>query len=205
MNSLQALRQNKVPEITLAFWIVKILATTLGETGGDALSRTLRLGYAVSSAIFIGFFIVAVASQVRAKTFHPFLYWAVIVATTTAGTTMADFADRSLGAGYVGGSLILFALLIAVLALWRFILGSVSVERITSPRVELFYWATILFSNTLGTALGAASRPYGPSYAPYGYGYGYPAPAPVYYPPPAPYYPPARSCWDPYYARYYAC
>src|SRR5438105_132560 len=107
------MRQSKVPEITLAFWIVKILATTLGETGGDALSMTLKLGYAVSSAIFIGFFIVAVVSQVRAKTFHPFLYWAVIVATTTAGTTMADFADRSLGAGYVGGSLILFALLIA--------------------------------------------------------------------------------------------
>jgi len=145
---------SKVPEITLAFWIIKIAATTLGETGGDALSMTLHLGYALSSAIFIALFLLAAAAQVRASAFHPFLYWAVIIATTTAGTTIADFADRSLGIGYVGGSLILFALLMAVLALWRFTLGSVSVAHITSPRVETFYWATILFSNTLGTALG---------------------------------------------------
>lgn len=146
--------QNKVPEITLAFWIIKIAATTLGETGGDALSMTLHLGYALSSVIFIGLFAVAAVAQIRAKAFHPLLYWAVIVATTTAGTTMADFADRSLGVGYVGGSLALFALLVAALALWRFTTGSVSVYNISSPKVETFYWATILFSNTLGTALG---------------------------------------------------
>lgn len=146
--------QSKVPEITIAFWIIKIAATTLGETGGDAFSMTLHLGYAVSSVIFIALFAVAVTAQVRAKAFHPLLYWAVIVATTTAGTTMADFSDRSLGVGYVGGSLILAVLLAAVLALWRFTTGSVSVNRITSPKVEIFYWATILFSNTLGTALG---------------------------------------------------
>ena len=147
-------RLSKVPEVTLAFWIVKVAATTLGETGGDALSMTLNLGYAEASVIFIGFFIIAVAAQVRAGRFHPFLYWAVIVATTTAGTTMADFSDRSLGIGYVGGSLILFAATIAVLAAWRASTGSVSVSHISSPKVEMFYWATILFSNTLGTALG---------------------------------------------------
>ena len=145
---------NKVPEVTLAFWIIKIAATTLGETGGDAVSMSMNLGYAVGSAIFLGFFLIIVAAQVAAKSFHPFLYWAVIVATTTAGTTMADYADRSLGVGYIGGSLVLFALLMATLALWRFSLGSVSVNNITSPRVETFYWVTILFSNTLGTALG---------------------------------------------------
>jgi uncharacterized membrane-anchored protein len=148
------MRNSKVPEVTLAFWLIKIAATTLGETGGDALSMTLRLGYAVSSLIFIAFLVVTAAAQIRARKFHPFLYWAVIVATTTAGTTMADFADRSLGIGYVGGSLILFALVIGVLGLWRFTLGSVSVDHINSPGVEAFYWATILFSNTLGTALG---------------------------------------------------
>ncbi len=148
------MRNSKVPEVTLAFWLIKIAATTLGETGGDALSMTLRLGYAVSSLIFIAFLVVTAAAQIRARKFHPFLYWAVIVATTTAGTTMADFADRSLGIGYVGGSLILFALVVGVLGLWRFTLGSVSVDHINSPGVEAFYWATILFSNTLGTALG---------------------------------------------------
>jgi uncharacterized membrane-anchored protein len=145
---------NKVPEVILAFWIIKIAATTLGETGGDAVSMSMDLGYAVGSAIFLGFFLAIVAAQVAAKSFHSFLYWAVIVATTTAGTTMADYADRSLGVGYVGGSLILFALLMAVLGLWRFSLGSVSVNCITSRKVEIFYWVTILFSNTLGTALG---------------------------------------------------
>jgi uncharacterized membrane-anchored protein len=148
------MRNSKVPEVTLAFWLIKIAATTLGETGGDALSMTLHLGYAVSSLIFVAFLAVSAAAQIRARKFHPFLYWAVIVATTTAGTTMADFADRSLGIGYVGGSLILFALLLGVLGLWRFTMGSVAVDNISAPGVEAFYWATILFSNTLGTALG---------------------------------------------------
>ena len=145
---------SKVPAVTLAFWLIKIAATTLGETGGDAVSMTMNLGYALATAIFFAFFLVTVTAQVRAKRFHPFLYWAVIVATTTAGTTMADYADRSLGIGYVGGSLLLFTLLIAFLGLWRISLGSVSVDHITSPKVEIFYWVTILFSNTLGTALG---------------------------------------------------
>ncbi len=147
-------RLSKVPEVTLTFWILKIAATTLGETGGDALSMTFNLGYAVSSGIFISFLIVTAAAQIRAKSLHPLLYWSVIIATTTAGTTMADFADRSLGIGYVGGSLILFAALMGVLGLWRLTTGSVSVDNIVSPKVEAFYWATILFSNTLGTALG---------------------------------------------------
>ncbi len=145
---------SKVPKVNLAFWIIKIAATTLGETGGDAVSMTLKLGYAVGTGIFFTFFLITAAAQVRAKSFHPFLYWAVIVATTTAGTTMADYADRSLGIGYVGGSLILFAILITVLGFWRFSVGSVSVDNITLPKVEVFYWVTILFSNTLGTALG---------------------------------------------------
>jgi uncharacterized membrane-anchored protein len=146
--------RSKVPEVTLAFWVVKIAATTLGETGGDALSMTLKLGYLLSTAIFVAFFVVAVTAQIRARAFHPALYWTVIVATTTAGTTMADFADRSLGIGYPGGSLILFALVLLVLLAWRRTTGTVSVERIASPRAEAFYWATILASNTLGTALG---------------------------------------------------
>lgn len=154
MHAVEAIGRSKVPEVTLGFWIIKIAATTLGETGGDALSMTLKLGYALSSAIFIAFFVATVIAQLRARAFHPFLYWAVIVATTTAGTTLADFSDRSLGIGYVGGSLLLLALLALVLALWHFTLGSVSVNHISAPRVEAFYWATILFSNTLGTALG---------------------------------------------------
>jgi uncharacterized membrane-anchored protein len=145
---------SKVPEIGLTFWIIKIAGTTLGETGGDALSMSMHLGYAISSAIFFFFFIVAVVAQVFAKSFHPFLYWAVIVATTTAGTTMADFADRSLNIGYIGGSVLLLTLLILVLGLWWFSTGSVSVNYISSRKAEIFYWATILFSNTLGTALG---------------------------------------------------
>jgi uncharacterized membrane-anchored protein len=145
---------SKVPEITLGFWIIKIAATTLGETGGDALSMTMQLGYAISSAIFFCVFIVAVAAQVATESFHPFLYWAVIVATTTTGTTMADFADRSLHIGYVGGSIVLLAILLFVLGLWRITTGSLSVDHITSRKTEIFYWATILFSNTLGTALG---------------------------------------------------
>jgi uncharacterized membrane-anchored protein len=145
---------SKVPQVAIAFWIIKIAATTLGETGGDALSMTMRLGYLVSTLIFLVFFVVSVAAQIRAKSFHRFLYWTVIVATTTVGTTLADFTDRSLGVGYAGGSLILFAALLLVLALWRVSAGEISFRDITSPKVEMFYWATILFSNTLGTALG---------------------------------------------------
>jgi uncharacterized membrane-anchored protein len=145
---------SKVPEVTLAFWVIKIVATTLGETGGDAVSMTLNWGYALSSALFVGIFVVAVAAQIAARSFHSFLYWAVIIATTTAGTTMADLADRSLGVGYPGGSLILFALLMTTLGIWYWRAGSISVDTVSSPRIEMFYWATILFSQTLGTALG---------------------------------------------------
>jgi uncharacterized membrane-anchored protein len=134
--------------------VIKIVATTLGETGGDAVSMTLNWGYALSSALFVGIFVVAVAAQIAARSFHSFLYWAVIVATTTAGTTMADFADRSLGIGYPGGSLILFALLVTTLGIWYWRAGSISVDTVASPGIEMFYWATILFSQTLGTALG---------------------------------------------------
>lgn len=145
---------SKVPEVTLVFWIIKVAATTLGETGGDAVSMSLDLGYALSSIIFIGIFFVAVIAQIRAKAFHPLLYWAVVIATTTAGTTMADYADRSLGIGYAGGTSILLCLLIASLAVWYRAAGSISVSSIVSHRVEVFYWVTILFSQTLGTALG---------------------------------------------------
>lgn len=144
----------KVPEVTLAFWIIKIAATTLGETGGDAVTMQLHMGYLVGSLIFVGLFVVAVTAQVAAKSFHSFLYWAVIVATTTAGTTIADFADRSLGIGYTGGTAILAVLLMLTLGLWYRVMGSVAVHTITSPKVEIFYWAVILFSQTLGTALG---------------------------------------------------
>src|SRR5665213_2226968 len=152
MNSEQGL--SKIPEVALTFWAIKIAATTLGETGGDAVSMTLNWGYALSSALFSAIFVVAVAAQISAKSFHPLLYWAVIIATTTAGTTMADFADRSLGIGYPGGSLILFALLMASLGIWYWRAGSVSVDTVASPGIEMFYWITILFSQTLGTALG---------------------------------------------------
>ncbi len=145
---------SKVPEVTLIFWIVKVAATTLGETAGDAVSMSMNLGYAVSSIIFIGLFAAAVAWQIAASSFRPFLYWAVIVATTTAGTTMADFADRSLGIGYAGGSLTLFALLMASLYVWYRSEGSLAVTTVTTPKVETFYWGAILFSQTLGTALG---------------------------------------------------
>ena len=154
MNTAIKSSLSKVPGVTLAFWIIKILATTLGETGGDAVSMTLNLGYAVSSLIFIGIFIVAAAAQITTKSYHPFLYWVVVVATTTLGTTVADFADRSLGIGYTGGSSILLVLLITSLGLWRWSTGSVSVVSVTSRKVEMFYWGTILFSQTLGTALG---------------------------------------------------
>jgi uncharacterized membrane-anchored protein len=145
---------SKVPQVAIAFWIIKIAATTVGETGGDALSMTMKLGYLVSTLIFLVFFLVAVTAQIKAKSFHRFLYWTVIVATTTLGTTMADFSDRSLGFGYLGGSLSLFVLLMLVLGLWRWSVGAISFRDITSPKVEMFYWTTILFSNTLGTALG---------------------------------------------------
>lgn len=145
---------SKVPEVTLIFWIIKIAATTLGETGGDAVSMSMKLGYLVGTAIFAAVFLVAVAAQVRAKGFHPFLYWATIIATTTVGTTLADFADRSLGIGYAGGSSILLTLLAASLFIWYRTLGTVSVDTVSSPKAELFYWTTIMFSQTLGTALG---------------------------------------------------
>jgi len=154
MNEAHATKLSKIPQVTLAFWIIKILATTLGETGGDAVSMTMNLGYAIGTAIFFTVFVIAVIAQIQAKRFHPFIYWLTIVATTTVGTTMADFADRSLGIGYTGGSLILFALVMASLAVWRISEGTVSVNRIDTPRAEMFYWMTILFSNTLGTALG---------------------------------------------------
>lgn len=145
---------SKVPAVTLAFWIIKIAATTLGETAGDAVSMTLNLGYAVGSAIFFSIFVIVLFAQIKAKKFHRFLYWAVIVATTTVGTTLADFADRSLGIGYVGGSLILFMFVLLVLGAWKHFAGAISFDDISAPKVEIFYWATILFSNTLGTALG---------------------------------------------------
>ncbi|NDF12154.1 MAG: hypothetical protein EB060_05005 [Proteobacteria bacterium] len=144
----------KVPAVTLAFWLIKIAATTFGETAGDAVSMTMNLGYAAGTGIFAVFFLASVIAQTKTQSYHPFLYWAVIVTTTTVGTTMADFATRSMGIGYTGGSLILFIALMIVLALWHFSLGSVSVDTITTPKAEAFYWATILFSNTLGTALG---------------------------------------------------
>lgn len=144
----------KVPEVTLYFWIIKIAATTLGETGGDAVSMSMHMGYLVGTVIFAAIFLLAVIAQVRAKGFHPFLYWTTIIATTTVGTTLADFADRSLGIGYAGGASLLFALLMASLALWYWSLGTVSVDTVSSPKAEMFYWMTIMFSQTLGTALG---------------------------------------------------
>jgi uncharacterized membrane-anchored protein len=156
-NKMQQLAErtlSKVPEVTLGFWIIKILATTLGETGGDTVTMTLNLGYLAGTAIFATILVVAVAAQIRARRFHPFLYWVVIVATTTTGTTLADFLDRSLGIGYVGGSSILLTAVLAVLGLWRWSQGSVAVETVATPKVEAFYWATIMVSQTLGTALG---------------------------------------------------
>ena len=145
---------SKVPEVTLVFWIIKIFATTLGETGGDALSMSMNLGYLVSTGIFAAIFAVAVMAQILAQKFHPVVYWTTIIATTTVGTTLADFADRSLGIGYAGGTIILFTLLVASLMLWYRALGSVAVDSVSSPKSEVFYWITIMFSQTLGTALG---------------------------------------------------
>ena len=154
MNIETAHTLSKVPEVTLIFWIIKIFATTLGETGGDAVSMSMNLGYLVGTAIFAIIFLMAVVAQIKAKGFHPFLYWTTIIATTTVGTTLADYADRSLGIGYAGGSSLLFVLLMASLAIWYRTLGSVSVDTVSSPKAEMFYWVTIMFSQTLGTALG---------------------------------------------------
>jgi uncharacterized membrane-anchored protein len=153
MNNLDE-QLSKVPAVTLLFWVIKIAATTLGETAGDAVSMSMNLGYLVGTGIFALVFLAAVAAQIGAKRFHPALYWLTIIATTTVGTTMADFADRSLGIGYAGGSTLLLGLLLASLAVWYRTMGSVSVETVSSPRVEMFYWVTIMFSQTLGTALG---------------------------------------------------
>lgn len=145
---------SKVPEVGLTFWIIKIAATTLGETGGDAVSMSLHFGYLAGTGIFALIFLAAVAAQLRARRFHPFLYWTTIIATTTVGTTLADFADRSLGIGYAGGSLLLLLLLMVSLLSWHWMLGSVSVNSVSAPGAELFYWITIMCSQTLGTALG---------------------------------------------------
>ena len=145
---------SKVPEITLGFWVIKILATTLGETGGDAVSMSMNLGYLVGTGIFAAFFLAAVLVQASAKRFHPITYWATIIATTTVGTTLADFADRSLDIGYAGGTALLIALLLASLYAWYRVMGSVAVDTVASPKTEAFYWITIMFSQTLGTALG---------------------------------------------------
>jgi uncharacterized membrane-anchored protein len=154
MTHVQEKYVTKVPEVTLAFWIIKILATTLGETGGDTVTMTLNWGYLAGTALFLAALVVLVLIQIVAKKFHPFLYWATIIASTTFGTTMADFADRSLGIGYTGGSALLLAGLMLVLGLWHWSLGSISVATVSTPKVEAFYWAAITLSQTLGTALG---------------------------------------------------
>jgi uncharacterized membrane-anchored protein len=145
---------SKVPEVTLVFWIIKIAATTLGETGGDTVTMTLNWGYLAGTALFLSLLIVFVILQIAAKTFHPLLYWSTIIASTTAGTTMADFADRSLEIGYAGGASILFVCLMTTLGAWYWSLGSISVATVSTPKVEVFYWVAITFSQTLGTALG---------------------------------------------------
>jgi uncharacterized membrane-anchored protein len=155
---------SKVPAVTLGFWIIKILATTLGETGGDTVSMTMDLGYLVGTAIFLAILIVLAVWQIAAKRFHPFLYWATIIASTTAGTTMADFATRSIGIGYAGGSLLLLGCVLASLGAWYSALGSISVDTVRTARAETFYWVTITFSQTLGTALGDWVADAGPGY-----------------------------------------
>jgi len=154
MNKAASIALSKVPEVTLVFWIIKIAATTLGETGGDSVTMTLNWGYLVGTALFLAVLVVLVVFQIVAKKFHPFLYWATIVASTTFGTTMADFADRSLGIGYAGGSSLLLLCLFAALGLWYWSLGSISVDTVNTPKAETFYWVAITFSQTLGTALG---------------------------------------------------
>jgi uncharacterized membrane-anchored protein len=145
---------SKVPEVTLAFWVIKIAATTLGETAGDAVSMSMNLGYLLGTGLFAALFAIAVAAQIAARKFHPLLYWTTIIATTTVGTTLADFSTRSLGIGYAGGSCLLLALLLSSLLTWHRTLGSVSVGTVSTPKAEIFYWVTIMFSQTLGTALG---------------------------------------------------
>ena len=145
---------SKVPEVTLAFWVIKIAATTLGETGGDTVTMTLGWSYLAGTALFLGLLIALVIAQIVARKFHPALYWATIVASTTFGTTLADFADRSLGIGYAGGSTLLLISLIVVLGAWYRSEGTISVNTVATPKVEAFYWAAITCSQTLGTALG---------------------------------------------------
>jgi uncharacterized membrane-anchored protein len=145
---------SKVPAVTLMFWVIKICATTVGETGGDALSMSLGLGYAVSSLIFLAFFFVVLTAQVGSTRYHPLLYWAVVVATTTVGTTMSDYLDRTLGLGYIRSSILLFCGVLAILVVWRTVMGQIKFENIANRGDEVFYWVTILVSNTLGTALG---------------------------------------------------
>ena len=147
-------KASKVPAVTLGFWVIKIFATTLGETGGDTVTMTMNLGYLAGSAIFLAALIILVCLQIASNKYRPFLYWATIIASTTAGTTMADFADRSLGIGYAGGSTILLICVLAVLGLWYRAVGTVSVNSVNAPKAEAFYWAAITFSQTLGTALG---------------------------------------------------
>ena len=162
MNDEQRFAVSKVPEVTFAFWIIKILATTLGETGGDTVTMTMlhadtnahNGGYLIGTAIFLAIFVATVVAQIVTKKFNPWIYWLAIVASTTVGTTMADLFDRSLGIGYTGGASILFGLVLASLALWHLAMGSVNVQTVATPKVELFYWVTITFSQTLGTALG---------------------------------------------------
>lgn len=145
---------SKVPAVTLGFWIIKILATTLGETAGDSLSMTMDWGYLASTGVFLVILIALIAAQINAKAFHPFLYWATIIASTTAGTTMADFATRSMGIGYTGGSALLLTCVLGSLAIWHRAMGSISVDTVHEPRAEVYYWTAITFSQTLGTALG---------------------------------------------------
>jgi len=145
---------SKVPQVTLVFWLVKICATTVGETGGDAMSMSLKLGYAVSTLIFLGFFVVALAAQLMAKRYHAWIYWLVVVATTTVGTTTSDFLDRTAGLGYAKSTAVELAAVIGMLIIWRVATGKIAVDHITDRRNETFYWVTILISNTLGTALG---------------------------------------------------
>jgi len=154
METNREIRWGKIPEVTLLFWIIKIAATTLGETAGDAVTMSMNLGYLIGTAIFAAIFLIAVSGQIAATRFRPFLFWVVIIATTTVGTTLADFMDRSLGIGYAGGAASLFILLLSCLGVWYWTVGSVSLSDITTRKSEIFYWATILFSQTLGTALG---------------------------------------------------
>jgi uncharacterized membrane-anchored protein len=154
MSGAMRVTLSKVPEVTLVFWIIKIAATTLGETGGDTVTMTLNWGYLAGTALFLVSLVVLVVCQIMANKFHPFLYWATIIASTAFGTTMADFADRSLGIGYTGGTTLLLTCLLVTLGLWYWSQGSISVNTVSTPKVEAFYWAAITFSQTLGTALG---------------------------------------------------